>query len=144
MLIVGGLTASIGVSAGAYTKNVTSKGKANVKQSQGQNKSFNEKNNIKTKLDALVKKGTLAQALEDRVIAYITKKQAANSAEMTKHKVTDMKGELTNGVLKLPSTTKFYMYNLVAQLKYLQKGTYTIDLEYRGVNASTGNEIKIK
>jgi hypothetical protein len=86
LLVIGGLTASIGITAGAYTKNVSSNVKINYKQSQGQNKLENIQNNIKAKLDALVKKGTIAQPLEDKVLAYISKKEADNKTEMAKIK----------------------------------------------------------
>jgi hypothetical protein len=86
LFVIGGLTASIGISAGAYTKNVSSNAKINYKQSQGQNKLEDIQYNIKTKLDALVKKGAIAQPLEDKVLTYISKKEADSKTEMAKIK----------------------------------------------------------
>jgi hypothetical protein len=86
LLIVGGLTASIGVTAGAYTKNVSTKAKINYTQTNKQGKPMNGQLGMKTQLDTLVKAGTITQATEDKVVTYFNQKDTAQKAEMAKIK----------------------------------------------------------
>lgn len=88
LLVVGGLTASIGVSAGAYTKTTNVKTKVNYTQNLKFNRPApeNGKINIKSKLDALVKAGTITQVVEDKVVTYFNQKDTDRKAEMDKVK----------------------------------------------------------
>lgn len=84
LVAVGCLTASIGITATAYTKNVSSKSKVNYSQAQKRNRPENGQKDIKSILDALVKAGTVTQAVEDKVNAYFTQLEADRKAEMDK------------------------------------------------------------
>lgn len=84
LVVVGGLTASIGMSAGAFTKTVSTKTKINIKQVQKQ--MLPSPIDIKAKLDSLVKAGTITQVEEDKLIPYINTKEAALKAEIDKVK----------------------------------------------------------
>lgn len=91
LILVGGMTASISFSAGAVTKNVTKspKTKVNFKQVQmkkGGNPKLFIRDNMKSQLDALVKSGKITQDVENKVVAYINKKEADAKAQMDKIK----------------------------------------------------------
>jgi len=86
LVAAGCLTASIGVTAVAYTKNVSSNSKVKYNQAQGQGKLENGQKDIKTKLDTLVKAGTITQAVEDKVILYFNQMETQRKAEMDKVK----------------------------------------------------------
>lgn len=89
LLVTGGMIASIGVSAGAYTKVTSSKVKATKtvqSQKQFMRPMENGRNDIKAQIDALVKSGKITQAVEDKVITYLNKMDVDRKAEMDKVK----------------------------------------------------------
>jgi hypothetical protein len=87
LLIAGSLTASVGVTAGAFTKAEGSKTKAKSAQTQMKKRSWqNIQGSMKTKIDTLVKDGKITQAVEDKVISYLNQKETALKAEMDKIK----------------------------------------------------------
>jgi hypothetical protein len=88
LIIVGGMVANIGLVANAYTK--TSTKSSGVKTTQNQKMArkpggFSDVNmqaDIKTKLDALVTAGTIAQSQEDKIIADYKAMETARITEM--------------------------------------------------------------
>lgn len=103
LVVTGGMLASIGLTAGAYTKTAATNSKVKAKsvQEQRENKgngmmegrhgkgNFNPadmQKQMKTKLDTLVTAGTINQATEDAVIANFNKIYADRKAEMDKVK----------------------------------------------------------
>lgn len=90
LVVTGGMLASIGLTAGAYTKTAATNSKVKAKsvQEQRENKRpmWNGQMNMKSQLDALVKSGKITQAVEDKVVAYLNQKDITRKAEMDKVK----------------------------------------------------------
>jgi len=136
LVIVGGLTASIGMTAGAYTKGISTKAKINITQTQKLSKPAlrDGQNGIKTRLDALVKAGTITQTVEDKLITYINAKEAALKAEMDKvksmtpadrktymeTKIKTVKTDLATDLVKSGTLTQAEVDALKAALPKLQ------------------------
>jgi predicted transcriptional regulator len=90
LMVTGGMLASIGLSASAFTKTTTGSAVTKTTQAQTQTLSKFQRENgqkdIKTQLDALVKSGKITQAIEDKVVAYLAKVDTGRQAEMDKVK----------------------------------------------------------
>lgn len=106
LVAAGCLTASMGVTSLAFTKNVTSKTNVNFSHVQFKTSakalaktSTNSQNDIKSKLDPLVTAGTITHAIEDKVIAIFNQIETDKKAEMDKLKsmsAADRKTYLAN------------------------------------------------
>ena len=96
LLVATGLTASMGMSAGAYSKILRNNAEVKSIQCQRLDKQLrvNCKENIKTKLDTLVKAGTITQGVEDNVIKYFKQRSTERKAEKNKVRaMTDLERE---------------------------------------------------
>lgn len=92
-LVIAGVTLSAGATAFADTKDDTATNKIQTAQKEkregfkrGGNKEGFHGEDIKTKLDAFVKDGTITQAQENKIVEFMNKKDEARKAEMEKVK----------------------------------------------------------
>lgn len=119
IITAGCLTASLGVSALAYTKNGTAAKKSNPTQAtvpfqghgQGERhgRDGDHQGNLKTELTALVKAGTISQAIADKITAYQTAQQTTRQAEMDKLKnMTATERSAYQSSLKQAAKTDLY------------------------------------